>query len=102
MQKHQANECGFKSVRYLEVPSLSSAKKSGNYIKVSWKKSAGAKGYYVYRKTAGGHWKQIGKTKSLTYTDKTPKKGVTYYYTVRAYYNSFKSSYMTKGVSAKV
>lgn len=90
-----------KSVTCLSLPKLSSVKKSGSGLKVTWKKTKGAKGYIVFRRTAKGSWKQIGKTASVSYTDKKAAKGVTYYYTVRAYAGSAKSYYNTKGIAGK-
>jgi hypothetical protein len=75
---------------------LSNASKG---VKVSWTKSAGASGYYVYRKAAGDKkWtriKTVTKASTLTYTDTTAKAGTTYYYTVKAYAGTFYSSYVT-------
>ena len=62
-------------------------------INVTWSKVAGAKGYYVYRKVAGGSYARIGSTTSTSYVDKTAKAGTTYTYTVRAYNGSILSSY---------
>ncbi len=62
-------------------------------INVTWGKVAGAKGYYVYRKTAGGSYARIGSTTSTSYVDKTAKAGTTYAYTVRAYNGTVLSSY---------
>ncbi|KIR02567.1 hypothetical protein P261_01382 [Lachnospiraceae bacterium TWA4] len=92
-----------KSIKYLAMPSVTTAKaKKG--VTVKWSKIKGASGYYVYRKTARGSWKQIKKITSgstVKYTDTTTKKGTTYYYTVRAYSGSTKSAYKTAGASAK-
>lgn len=54
---------------------------------VKWEEVNGATGYYVYRKaTIDGSWKKLGKTKSLSYTDKTSRtNGTEYYYCVSAY-----------------
>lgn len=74
------------------MPKLVSATPSGGTkIVVKWKAVTGAKGYYVYRKTADSSWKKIktvtGQTK-VSYTDKSCEKGIIYYYTVRAYKTS--------------
>ncbi len=70
--------------------------RASNGIKVSWTRTAGAKGYIVYRKTySGGKWssfKTLGKTTSGSYVDKTAKWGVKYKYVVRAYNGSYKSA----------
>lgn len=62
---------------------------------MSWGKVTGASGYYVYRKTTSGSWTKIKTTTSTSYTDTSAKNGTTYYYTVRAYYDSTLSSYVT-------
>ena len=58
-------------------------------MKLAWKKSAGAKKYIVYRMMRIGK-NMPGKTvtaKTLSWTDKTAKKGQTYYYIVKAVNN---------------
>ena len=74
-------------------------------IKVSWSKVTGATGYTVYRsQLVDGKWtkwKGMGTAKSTktSWTDKKVESGVTYKYTVRACYNTIKSSYTdTKGL----
>lgn len=72
-------------------------------VTVKWTKSAGATGYYVYRKTTGG-WTKVATVKgagTLSYTDKTAKAGTTYKYTVKAYYGSYVSAYNTSGVAVR-
>lgn len=56
-------------------------------VKVSWTKTTGATGYYVYRKEGSGSWVKIATTTSAAaaYWDKTAVKGKTYTYTVKAY-----------------
>lgn len=56
-------------------------------VKVSWTKTTGATGYYVYRKEGNGSWVKIATTTSAAaaYWDKTAVKGKTYTYTVKAY-----------------
>jgi hypothetical protein len=61
----------------------------------------GATGYIVYRKTGNGSWQNLGKTTGVSFTDKTAKKGVTYTYTVKAYYGTSNSAYNTKGLTIK-
>ncbi len=92
-----------KSIRRLTQPTVSVPKVSTG-INVKWTKATGATGYYVYRKTAGKSWSRIATIKSgktVSYVDKTAKKGTTYYYTVRAYYGSYTSSYNTSGKAIK-
>lgn len=54
-------------------------------IKVSWTKVPGAKKYYVYRSTSPDKgFKLVKTTTSRVYYHKTAKKGVRYYYKVKA------------------
>ena len=90
---------GVKLIR-LATPNVKLANtKSGP--KATWGKVAGAKGYYVYRKTAGGSYKRIATTTSLSYVDKTAKSGTRYYYIVKAYNGKSISSYAMKAITCK-
>ena len=54
-------------------------------MKLTWKKVSGAKSYVVYRRVAGkSTWTKMKSTKTLSYTDKTAKRGTYYEYSVRA------------------
>jgi fibronectin type 3 domain-containing protein len=90
-----------KGVRYLSLP-VPTAKAATGSVALSWTKSSGASGYYVYRKTGSGSWVKIatitGDTK-LSYTDKNVVKGTKYTYTVRAYYGNYLSSLSQTGAS---
>ncbi len=70
-------------------------KKSGNKIKASWKKVAGASGYTIYLSTKyDGKYKKMGTTKKTSYTiNKTLKKNTFYYVRVVPYYKSGKKVY---------
>ena len=63
-----------------------SLKTNNNTVSVSWKKTNGASGYYIYRATSkNGKYskiKTITSGKTLKYTDKKVKLGKTYYYKV--------------------
>lgn len=63
-----------------------SLKIKNNTVSVSWKKTNGASGYYIYRATSKkGKYskiKIITSGKTLKYKDKKVKKGKTYYYKV--------------------
>ncbi len=90
-------------LRRLANPTLNSAVSSKLGITVKWGKVAGSSGYYVYRKTANSTWTRIATVKgvnSVSYLDKTAKKGTTYTYTVRAVYGTTLSSYYS-GISCK-
>ena len=101
------NTSGLK-IKYLAVVSLKSATSQKAGVKVTWGKVTGAKGYEVYRRTySKGKWsgwtkiKTISSGSTVSYTDKTAKKGVTYKYTVRAISDSNKGCYNTSGLQVK-
>lgn len=60
-----------------------------SYVKLSWDKQSRVTGYQVYRlNTKTGKYEKIATIrdpKTVSYTDKTVKKGTTYTYKVRAY-----------------
>ena len=84
---------------YLAQPTTIIANAS-NGIKVSWNKSAGAKGYTVYRseyvKGKWSGWKNMGTAAATktSWVDKSVKSGVQYKYTVRAVNGKVKSAYV--------
>ncbi len=89
-------------INCLNAPKITSAAlNSKKQVVVKWNKVSGADGYYVYRKeTADGSWVNLGKTTSLTYTDKTKRNADTeYFYTVRAYNTKGKGIYNNFGKS---
>ncbi len=91
------------AVRRLTTPTLKSATSAKSGITLKWTQSKGATGYIVYRKTTGG-WSKVATVKGtskVSYLDKTAKKGVTYKYTVKAYYGTSTSAYNTKGIACK-
>ena len=73
------------TITRLKSPVVKAAS-AGSGIKLTWTKAAGAAKYKVYRKTASGNWTVIKTvTGSVrTITDRTARKGVTYYYTVKS------------------
>ena len=66
------------------TPTEFTVKKSGDYLKLQWKKTGGANGYEIHQ-YKGGTWKKIKTTTGAIYTDKSVKGGATYKYKVRAY-----------------
>ena len=74
------------SVAAPKMKALSLKKKT---ITVKWKKVAGASGYQIYRsnKKSGGYKmvKKISKGSTVSWKNKSLKKGKKYYYKVRAY-----------------
>lgn len=70
------------------IQKISSVKAQNNGIRIRWSAQKNCDGYRIYRKTKGGSFKlikTISKGTTATYLDKTAKKGVSYYYAVRAY-----------------
>ncbi len=71
----------------LSDPVMKSAVSGKTGIAVKWGEVKGAQNYYVYRKTANSGWVRLATVKggnTVTYVDKTAKKGVTYTYTAKA------------------
>ena len=90
------------SIKCLATPTLKTVSNTSTGVKITWGKVTGTEVYKVYRKTSkSGSWQYIGKTSSTSYTDKTAKKGTSYYYTVQAYSGSVKSSYNADGLSIR-
>ncbi len=73
----------------LSTPTSFKVKAGKKSAAVSWKKVSGANGYVVYRSTKSKSGfkavKTITKGSTVKYTNKSLKKGKTYYYKVRAY-----------------
>lgn len=77
-----------KSICYLAPSALSGAKNVSLGIRLEWKKTTGAGGYYIYRKTGNGAYKKIATVKGakkVTYTDKKVTNKKKYTYKVIAY-----------------
>lgn len=79
--------------------------KTGEYnkcVSFTWKETAGATKYVVYKKQLmENKWKRVCTTKNNFYADKSVSSGNTYVYTVRAVCGNYKSSYNTSGISRK-
>lgn len=91
------------SVKYLSMPTVK-AKNASKSVTVSWKKTKGASGYIVYRKTGNGKWVKLSTLKGaskIKFTDKKVKKGYKYSYTVKAYSGKTYSAYSSKGAVVK-
>ena len=107
-KKYYGGKSGVKTA-VSTVSSLQAKAVRGKGIKLTWKSLKNVDGYVIYRKTGkNGSYKKIktaADKKSGGYTDKTAKKGKTYYYRIRAYtlvdgkkvYGSY-----TQGIKVKV
>ena len=80
------NYTGTKTLTFKIVPKkvALTGKASGAKETLSWKKSAGATGYVVYRSVDGGKFTKLATTKSLKYTVKLTS-GKKYQFKVRPY-----------------
>ncbi|MCD8384759.1 MAG: carbohydrate-binding domain-containing protein [Clostridiales bacterium] len=81
----------------LEEVTLTAENQPGKIV-LTWTESAGATGYYVYRRTTDGAFEKIATVSdadTLTYTDTevASSSGTGYYYAVRAYKGYSASSY---------
>lgn len=69
-----------------KAPKLTGISNTAKGVTLKWKKTSGAKGYYVYRKSGKKSYKKIAKvSKVLSYTDKKAKSGTKYTYRIKAY-----------------
>lgn len=96
------------AIRRLDVPTLNEVKSAEEGIYIDFVQVEGATGYNVYRKVNGAWNAQsylgtIRSPKSHTYLDISAEKGVTYTYTVKAYFKdgttTCVSAYDSKGLS---
>ena len=87
-KKYYGEKSGVKSA-VQAVSSLQAKAVRGKGIRLTWQSLKSVDGYVIYRKTGkNGSYKKIktvANKKSNRYTDKTAKKGKTYYYRIRAY-----------------
>jgi fibronectin type 3 domain-containing protein len=89
-----------KTIASINAPLTIKTENRVSGVMVNWNKALGAKGYHIYRKTAGGSFVRIASVSginTLQYLDTKAQSGVTYYYTVRAYNGSSLSTYDTTG-----
>lgn len=101
--KSAHNETGISLIR-LSTPALQSVVNATGGVTVKWGKVSGAKGYYVYRKTANSGWSVVGTIKNgstVSFTDKTAKNGSSYSYTVKAFEGKTTSGYNKTGLAIK-
>ncbi len=84
------------TIKRLTAPKLVSVSSSKTGITFKWSKTSYASGYIIYRKEGNGSFSRLATIKSpdkLSFVDKTAKKGVTYTYTVKAFYGSSRSTH---------
>ena len=102
------NTTGKSAKPVLEAVKLGKVSKSGKALKVTWQKTSGASGYYVYRKN-GSSWKKIAtvkKASTVSFKDNNVKKNTKYTYKVCAYRNvdgkAIKGTSTNKSISGKI
>ncbi len=90
------------TTRFLSKPTLSGSTSSGQ-IKLSWKKTSGATGYKIYRKTSGSYklLKTVKGASALSSTDSSVTGGKTYYYKIVAYKGSYQSASSLISITCK-
>ncbi len=80
-------------------------KLSSKKVKISWRKVSNCTGYVIYRSTkkSSGYKKikTISSYKTVSYTDKTVKKGKTYYYKIKTYKKVGSGKIYGKATTAK-
>ncbi len=85
----------------LSAPSAVSSAVVGDKIRILWKPSDGANGYYVYRSVDGGKFEKIYTGSANYYDDGEVISGKTYKYRVKAYKSS-NGKVINKSVSKEV
>lgn len=76
------------------------AKNTSQGVRVSWKKTKGAAGYKIYKKTGSGRFKcvKVVKAKTRTYLDRRVKSGTKYTYFVKPYKGKTAGTYKKASV----
>ncbi len=94
--------CVYKSSSvYVTAPKVTDIKNGDGYVRIWWKKTAGADKYKIYKKTGNGEWKALDTVKksSSDFKDKNVANGKTYSYRVLAVDGKYKSGYIKDGTS---
>ncbi len=97
------NNSGIETI-FLTSPKGFTAKSGETGIVLTFKDVDGAKGYYIYRKTADSDWERISKVTggdTTSFVDIDVEDGVTYQYSVRSYNGKYYSAFNSNGVSCK-
>ena len=103
-KKYASYKSASKNGQNLATPMLDSISSTKSGIKLSWGITPYATGYNIYRKNSDGEFEKIAYVKgneTVSYTDKTAKKGKTYTYTVRAKYSDCVSGCNKTGLTCK-
>ena len=77
------NSKGWSKKYTATTPKITKLTNTSKGVSVTWNKIAGAYGYRLYRKYAGGSWTKVKDTTSTSFTDSGAKKGKKVTYTVR-------------------
>ena len=91
--------CGQSAIAISGAPVLQGTSIVNGVVQVKWLPVTGATKYYVFRRTNGGGWVQLGYVLSTGYLDSAVSNGNTYTYTVRAYVGGKLGEYDETGVS---
>lgn len=102
-----AKNNGNKFIAFNTVTNLKAANKAKGKVNLTFKGVKGVKSYTVYRSTSAyGGFKKIGTSKATKFTDKSAKKGTTYYYKIAISYTDSTgvklSGIMSNAASVKV
>ncbi len=86
------------TIRHLSAPTVTGISNYGAGVTLTWKRTPGANGYNIYRRTGNGSYTTVGivrngNTTSFTDTSVKNNGGKTYTYRVVAYNGSYKSIY---------
>ncbi len=93
------------SIKFLAAPTLKSIATAKAGVTIKWDQVTGASGYKVYRQTGSGNYVEVATVKkgtTVSYVDKSAKKGKTYTYKVKAYSGKTTSAFSnTKKIKDK-
>ena len=90
-------------ITYIAAPTLISISSNNYGTTIKWDKVEGAENYKVLRRSADGSWEKLADTTAESYTDKSSRSGLNYYYTVRCVSEdgkSYISGYNSTGIMA--
>ena len=73
------------SLKPAQAQNINTQLNANGSINATWNAAAGAKGYEVWRKKAGGEYEKLADSSTTSYTDTTAVYGETYQYMVKSY-----------------